>query len=98
MDYSLDLFGMLCAAYVKFKQAAGFGEFNQFMLRACTIGLKIDHRMRVCGFHMQNLSGLHFIEYNLGLEDGQGAIQPLGIQSFIKMYPCCGWVFFRQHT
>lgn len=53
------------------------------MRGAGTIGLEIDPGVWIGGVDLQALAGRHLVQQYLGLEDRQGAIQPLGIQVFV---------------
>lgn len=48
-----------------------------------TIGLEIDLGVWIGGLNLQAFPGRHLVKQYLGLEDRQGAIQPLGIQVFV---------------
>jgi hypothetical protein len=67
-------------ADIEFIDVPVLGCLDQLVLATGTIGLEIDLSMGVCGLHKQYFTRLHLVEDDLGFQDGQGAIQSLGIE------------------
>ena len=86
---------MFGPADIEFIDVASLAHPNQFVPAAGAIGLEIDLSMRVGSLHEQYFTGPHLVQDHLGFQDGQGAIQSLGIELHSNLYFLP--VFYQLH-